>query len=98
MKFSKPSSAVCLLATIGSSCAFAPLVKTTGSPHRTSSAVGSTPSPVREEWTGYYMDYDDNQVILTDADVGFDPFEFSKTNAGLFFMREAEIKHCRLAM
>ena len=44
------------------------------------------------------MKSDENQVILTGADIGFDPLELSKTNAGLFFMREAEIKHCRLAM
>lgn len=28
----------------------------------------------------------------------FDPFKFTETGSGLFFQREAEIKHCRLAM
>ena len=32
------------------------------------------------------------------GDVGFDPFGFSKTNKTLYWMREAEIKHARLAM
>jgi hypothetical protein len=32
------------------------------------------------------------------ADVGFDPFGLAKTKNGLYWMREAEVKHGRLAM
>jgi hypothetical protein len=32
------------------------------------------------------------------GDVGFDPFGFAKTKEDLVNYREAEIKHCRLAM
>jgi hypothetical protein len=32
------------------------------------------------------------------GDVGFDPLGFAKTKKGLYWMREAEIKHARLAM
>ena len=32
------------------------------------------------------------------GDVGFDPFGFSGSEKTLFWMREAEIKHARLAM
>jgi Chlorophyll A-B binding protein len=32
------------------------------------------------------------------GDVGFDPFGFAKTKDDLMNYREAEIKHCRLAM
>ena len=32
------------------------------------------------------------------GDVGFDPFGFAKTKEDLMNYREAEIKHCRLAM
>lgn len=32
------------------------------------------------------------------ADVGFDPFRIVKSKRGLYWMREAEVKHARLAM
>lgn len=32
------------------------------------------------------------------GDVGFDPLGFAKTKKGLYWMREAEVKHARLAM
>ena len=91
----KTSTAFILVAAnlLGSAFAFAP----TGNHGRTPTTLQST-LPPSSEWKGYYTNYDNSQVVQTDADKGFDPLGFSKTNAGLFFMREAEIKHCRLAM
>lgn len=92
MKF----SIVFALSTIASATAFAP---SKGYRERTSSsALHMSDMPRQEDWKGYYTNYDDSQVVKTSADVDFDPLGFSDTNAGLFFMREAEIKHCRIAM
>ena len=77
-----------------SASAFAP---TSSNKPSSKTAIFSTVPPAND-WKGYYTNYDDAQVVKTGADVGFDPLGFSETNAGLFFMREAEIKHCRLAM
>ena len=53
-----------------------------------------------QDLKGYYTaSYSDEQIKeMIPPDYGFDPLGFSETNAGLFFMREAEIKHARLAM
>ena len=67
-------------------------------PAQQQSSTSLSAVPDRSEWVGYYTNYDDSQVVKTSADTGFDPLGFSKTEAGLFWMREAEIKHCRLAM
>mmetsp|Transcript_4260 Transcript_4260/g.11615 ORF Transcript_4260/g.11615 Transcript_4260/m.11615 type:complete len:231 (+) Transcript_4260:367-1059(+) len=91
MKFFAPFAV--LLTITGSADAFAPSINA----HQSSTALFST-LPPSSEWKGYYTNYDDSKVVKTDADVGFDPLGFSDTKAGLFFMREAEIKHCRLAM
>lgn len=51
----------------------------------------------REELKGYYtLDRDIGDKIP--KDFGFDPLGLAKTKGGLYFMREAEIKHARLAM
>jgi len=49
------------------------------------------------EWKSYYTNFDDSRVVMTGADSGFDPLDFAVTGS-MFAMREAEIKHCRLAM
>mmetsp|Transcript_2306 Transcript_2306/g.4772 ORF Transcript_2306/g.4772 Transcript_2306/m.4772 type:complete len:119 (+) Transcript_2306:459-815(+) len=93
MKF----SAVIALSATSSAAAFAPASKSNIGSISSSSALRMLDIP-SDDWKGYYTDYDDNQVIKTEADVGFDPLGFSDTEAGLFFMREAEIKHCRIAL
>jgi len=82
------------LSLAASASAFAP----SKSLQRTSSALHMSDMPRSEDWKGYYTNYDDSQVQMTGADVGFDPLGFSQTKASMFFMREAEIKHCRIAM
>jgi len=68
-----------------------------------SSLKGSSATKLRfeaSEMKGYYtIEYPEEQLkTLIPAETGFDPFGFTKTKAGFFFMREAEIKHARLAM
>lgn len=64
--------------------------------------------PPRSEFKGYYttlekrneqMESNSAQaMVASEMDTIWDPLEFTKTQSGLFFMRESEIKHCRLAM
>lgn len=82
------------LSTIASASAFAP---SNGVNQRVSSSALNAVVPDRYEWKGYYTNFNDAQVLKTDADVDFDPLGFAATGS-LFAMREAEIKHCRLAM
>merc|ERR1719261_280207 len=71
---------------------------TSQSQGRTSTSLHAT-FPPATEWKSYYTNSYGASIVETDADKGFDPLGFSKSNGGsLFFMREAEIKHCRLAM
>lgn len=93
MKF---STAFVLSTIFASASAFAPSKK--AEIQRASALRMAESTPSQADWKGYYTNYDDAQVVKTDADMGFDPLGFSDTNAGLFFMREAEIKHARLAM
>ncbi|CAJ1937253.1 unnamed protein product [Cylindrotheca closterium] len=96
MKISAALTFLVTAASFGNSLAFAPAspgVKNT----KQQTSLAST-LPPSSEWKGYYTNYADTQVVLTGADRNFDPLGFSDNNAGLFFMREAEIKHCRLAM
>jgi len=98
MKF---SVAIALSAIASSASAFAPGSSKSAfrqQPRSSSAPLRMSDMPESPGWKGYYTNYDDSQVVKTGADVGFDPLGFSDTNAGLFFMREAEIKHCRLAM
>jgi len=88
MKF----SAAIALSVIASASAFAPSKRASST-----SALQMSDMPKQTEWKGYYTNYDDNQVVKTSADVGFDPLGLADLY-GTFFMREAEIKHCRLAM
>lgn len=92
----KISTAFAVLMAIESSLAFAPTNQAPRRQTTTSSLAASVPPA--DEWKGYYTNLDESRVVQTDADKGFDPLGFADTNAGLFFMREAEIKHCRLAM
>jgi len=51
----------------------------------------------QQDLKGYYTSERD----ITDKipkDWGFDPLGFAETKGGMFFLREAEIKHARLAM
>lgn len=90
----KICTAFAFLLTMGSSSAFAPSSK---APRQSTTSLSASVPPANE-WKGYYTNVDASRVVQTDADKGFDPLGFSDTNVGLFFMREAEIKHCRLAM
>lgn len=91
MKFWIVAAALAVFAE--SASAFVP-TNTNANPQKTPLAV----LPKSSDWKGYYTDYDDRQIIKTGADVDFDPLGLADTNAALFWMREAEIKHCRLAM
>ena len=48
---------------------------------------------------GYYT-YSSSKDIMSKIpkDWGFDPLGLAETEGGMFFMRESEIKHARLAM
>jgi hypothetical protein len=54
------------------------------------------------DWKGYYTglgpEKDADMATKIPKDFGFDPLGFSDNYSGMFFQREAEIKHCRLAM
>ena len=93
MKF----SAAIALSAIASASAFAPGNKGYSDRISSSSSALQMSDIPSDDWKGYYTNYDDNQVIKTDADKDFDPLGFADTQAGLFFMREAEIKHSRIA-
>lgn len=93
MKF----SAAIALSSIASASAFAPTGSEGYSERITSPSALRMSDIPSDDWKGYYTNYDDSKVIKTDADRDFDPLGFSDTEAGLFFMREAEIKHSRIA-
>mgnify|MGYP000151768184 CR=1 FL=1 len=80
------------LGVLGSASAFAPSTMA-----RKASALAANSLPPAMEWKSYYTNFDDSRVVMTEADSGFDPLEFAVTGS-MFAMREAEIKHCRLAM
>lgn len=82
---------------VGSASSFAPVTTstTTHNNHRVSPLNAVSQSELK----GYYV-YDADKDISDNipSDWGFDPLGFSDTKGGMFFMREAEIKHARLAM
>jgi Chlorophyll A-B binding protein len=74
----------------------------------TSQLAMSSTSPDSKEytamdWKGYYTglgkERDADMMTKIPKDFGFDPLGLGELGrAGMFFQREAEIKHCRLAM
>ena len=99
----KISSAIATLAIIGSANAFMPASQT-----KTSSALSMSDIPKSDDWKGYYTTLPerneamaqntDQYMLASEMDKVFDPLEFTKTQSGMFFMRESEVKHGRLAM
>jgi len=87
-------STLALSFLIGSASSFAPVTNTHNN-HR----VNPLNAVSQSELKGYYV-YDADKDISDNipSDWGFDPLGFSDTKGGMFFMREAEIKHARLAM
>ena len=91
MKFSTSFTALVAASSVASTLAFAPASTNT----RSSTSMAALPPAM--EWKSYYTNFNDDAVMMTGADKNFDPLGLSET-ATLFAMREAEIKHCRLAM
>jgi Chlorophyll A-B binding protein len=64
--------------------------------------------PPRSELKGYYTTLSqrneqleqnvDLKMVASEMNTVWDPLGFADTESGLFFMRESEIKHGRLAM
>jgi len=70
-------------------------------PMSTNKVHNSRVSPLNvalDELKGYYVNTDMDISDKIPSDAGFDPLKFAETEGGLSFMREAEIKHARLAM
>lgn len=94
------------LAAAPGALAFAPQASSsfTSTP---SSALFST-MPPRSELKGYYTslterneEYEQNtesKMVASEMGSVWDPLGLSENLNGMFFMRESEIKHCRLAM
>ena len=96
MKFSTSFTALVAAASAASTTGFAPSTTTNiNSRSTTPSALNVLPPAM--EWKSFYTNFDNDAVMKTNADKDFDPLGLSDT-ATLFAMREAEIKHCRLAM
>ena len=99
----KISTAITTLAVMGSANAFVPAGQT-----KTSSALSMSDIPQSDDWKGYYTKLPerneqlaqntDQYMLVNEMDKVFDPLEFTKTQSGMFFMRESEVKHGRLAM
>ena len=89
------TSSVILLALAPMACAFAPQPSSMKS---SSTAVNGALD--RMEWKGYYTNLNDDNIKdkIPDGNAVFDPFGFTDIQDGISFYREAEIKHCRLAM
>ena len=100
----KITTAFTTLAVMGSASAFAPSSQT----KKTPSALSMSDIPKLDDWKGYYTTLDqrneqiaqntDQYMLASEMDKVFDPLEFTKTQSGMFFMRESEVKHGRLAM
>jgi hypothetical protein len=92
-------TATITLALAASVSAFAP--KTPSSSIK-SSALKMSDMPAQTDLVGYYTNLEQRNAELDvenlPASMKFDPFKFSDNRNGLFFQREAEIKHGRLAM
>lgn len=93
MKFSTAFTSLVAVTSAVNTLAFAPA----SSNARSSTSLAAQTLPPAMEWKSYYTKFDDDAVMMTGADKNFDPLGLSET-ATLFAMREAEIKHCRLAM
>lgn len=87
--------------------AFAPATRASSLSLSSASVLSSTTPSDGEfttaDWKGYYTglgkDRDSDMMTKIPKDFGFDPLGFGELGtAGMFFQREAEIKHCRLAM
>lgn len=67
--------------------------------HRQSKSTHLNAALNRMEWKGIYTNLEDDKIVdkIPSGDKVFDPFGFTE-GAGLYFYREAEIKHARLAM
>lgn len=99
MKFSTAFTFVTMAA---SASAFSP-ASTSMATRNTGLAMSSKPEEFTSmDWVGYYTglgpEKDADMATKIPKDFGFDPLGFSDNNSGMFFQREAEIKHCRLAM
>ena len=97
MKF----TAALTFALAASASAFVP--KTLSSSSATKSlALKMSDMPAQDDLVGYYTNLEERNAELDvdnlPASMNFDPFKFSDNRNGLFFQREAEIKHGRLAM
>jgi hypothetical protein len=74
----------------------------------TSSTLLMSTMPPRSELKGYYTTLSqrneqleqntDAKMVASEMGTVWDPLGFADTQSGLFFMRESEIKHGRLAM
>lgn len=82
-------SSALLFSLLSVATAFAPSAKT--SPTTSLAALNV------DKFVGIYENLDDKNVKNLPGDQGFDPLNLADYG-GLFFQREAEIKHCRLAM
>ncbi|KAL3918735.1 MAG: hypothetical protein SGILL_004096 [Bacillariaceae sp.] len=104
MKLTTALPTLAILGAVSDTVAFAPQHNVNkGS---SSSLSMATSMPDSSEWKGYYTTLEqrneqmtsDQAMLGAEMDTVFDPFDFTKTQSGLFFMRESEIKHGRLAM
>jgi hypothetical protein len=93
-------TATITLALAASVSAFTP--KTPSSSSIKSLALKMSEMPAQTDLVGYYTNLEQRNAELDvenlPASMKFDPFKFSDNRNGLFFQREAEIKHGRLAM
>lgn len=87
------------LTLITATSAFAPNLRAIES---SSTALQMSDMPAQTEIKGYYTNLEGRNSQMDGAtlpgSMNFDPLGFSETQGGLFFQREAEIKHARLAM
>ena len=92
-------TATLTFALAASVSAFAPQ---TPSSSTKSSSLQMSDMPAQSDLIGYYTNLEERNAELDvknlPASMNFDPFKFSDNSNGLFFQREAEIKHGRLAM
>ena len=100
------SVTIVLASLFGNASAFAPSSSSSSSSSSVSALAMSSTSPdeyTAMDWKGYYTglgkERDEDMMTKIPKDWGFDPLGLGELGqAGMFFQREAEIKHCRLAM
>jgi Chlorophyll A-B binding protein len=98
------SSTLALLAAASTASAFVQKPAQSSS----TTALSMSTMPPRSELTGYYTTLTkrneelesntDSKMVASEMGKVFDPLGLADNLNGLFFMRESEIKHCRLAM